>query len=260
VIFLVFVSIVIMLLVFNNQLSMTQTQISQQSFMLAAYRYPMAITINYIKQFLNLTDPALVNAKIKNSTANFMQVAIDPKMISILSDQTVNLPARYAPYLVLPANQGIAYDQIDLSYVLYSSIVTLSNGSKINRTGTEYLKLDSYLMQYNRMTNGTKMQLHAQFSQLMLQMCRYQLVGIGVGALVFLVFTAYVCYRVYHYYGKRTELITIILQFGNPQITANLQYWRDIASSFAALTSTLPHLSSLKNDSLGFNSMREQLL
>ena len=38
--------------------------------------------------------------------------------------------------------------------------MTLSSSKPVNMTGNEYVRLDSYLKQYNRMINGTKMQLH----------------------------------------------------------------------------------------------------
>lgn len=83
---LVFVSMVALFLLFSKESSSSQTLISHQGFMLAAYRYPMSIAINYIKQFLNISDPALVNTKIRGSTFQLLQLSNDPKMISILSD------------------------------------------------------------------------------------------------------------------------------------------------------------------------------
>ena len=63
-----------------------QGQIIQQQYMINAYRYPMAITINYIKQFLNITDQVQVNAEITNFTLLIMQLANDPMMINMLAD------------------------------------------------------------------------------------------------------------------------------------------------------------------------------
>lgn len=63
-----------------------QDQIVQQQYMIYAYRYPMAIAINYIKQFLNITDQVQVNSKIKNFTMLMMQLSNDPMMINMLAD------------------------------------------------------------------------------------------------------------------------------------------------------------------------------
>jgi len=128
--------------------------------MINAYRYPIAIAINYIKQFLNITDQVQVNAKIRNFTLLMMQLSNDPMMINMLADQKTNPPTTYSPFVINSVNKGLSYDQIDIFYVVLACIMTLSDGKPINRTGSEYVRLDSYLKQYIRMINGTKMQLH----------------------------------------------------------------------------------------------------
>ena len=89
------------------------------------------------------------------------QLANDPLMITMLADEKINIPTTYPPLITNPANKMLKYDQIDIFYVILSCMMTLSNSKNINRTGTDYIVLDSYLKQYNRMINGTKMQLHS---------------------------------------------------------------------------------------------------
>lgn len=258
VLFFVFGCIVVMFLVQSRQIGLAQRQMFEQQYMLAAYRYPIGITVNYIKLFLNLGDPLAVQSKIKSLTDLLVQLAADPVMISLLTDQNINLPAIYTPYIVNSANRGLAYDQIDIFYVVYSCLITLSSSSVVNRTGVEYVKLDSYLKQYNRMTNSTKLQLHRQFNSLILETQRYQLWSLVAMVVVFLLTTLFLCYHLHSYYQKRNELITIILQFDHLQTLIHLTYWRTIAAAFAALTSRDPSSSTLHSStlysSLGFNT------
>ena len=197
----------------NSEMSKAQNQIVQQNYMINAFRYPMALTINYVKKFLNLSDPSLVNPKIQSFTASLMQLSNDPAMTAMLSNPDINAPALYAPYIINSANKGLAYDQVDLFYVIYSSIITLSSYQTINRTGPEYVKLDSYLMQYHRMINGTKMHLHSQFTELIEQNLNHQIWMLLALSAAFLLAAAYLSYRVCVYYSKCTDLVTIILQF-----------------------------------------------
>lgn len=157
--------------------------------------------------------------------------------------------------MVLPANQGLAYDQVDIFYVIYSCMVTLSNSSKINRTSSEYMRLDSYLMQYNRMTNSTKTQLHNRFTNLIHETQRYQLISIFFAAGLFLLAALYLAHALYLYCTNINELATIILQFDHSIILENQQYWRTLAVIFSRLSVRHPHnLTYVVKDSLGFAS------
>jgi len=262
VIIFVFGCIFLMFFLQNSQMGKAQTHIVQQQFMLAAYRFPMAIAINYIKLFLKIGDPALCISKINSLTTQLVQLSSDPTMISLLTDGSINVPARYPPYVVNSANKGLAYDQIDIFYVVYSSVVTLSGNSSINRLGPEYVRLDSYLKQYNRMTNATKVQLHNQFNQLIAETQSYQLWMMVAVVAIFLLTSLYLCYRVYFYYQKRNELVIIILQFDSAQTLNSLQYWRRIAATFRTLTSRDRDCAqvALTHSTLGFISNKDSAI
>lgn len=86
VIIFVFTCILVMFFLINGQMGKAQSHIVKQKYMVNAYRYPMAITINYIKQFLSITNTAGVNAKIQNFTILMKNLANDPMMITMLAD------------------------------------------------------------------------------------------------------------------------------------------------------------------------------
>lgn len=111
-------------------------------------------------------------------------------------------------------------------------MATLSNGSAINRTGDEYSRLDTYIKPYMRMINGTKMQLHKQFSDIMQDNYKYQTWMIMALSCGFVLIGIYLCLQVYTYYSNRAELIKIILQFELAQVSSIVFYWRSISSVF----------------------------
>lgn len=64
----IFSCIFIVFVIINGQMRRAESQIVRHSYMLNAYRYPMSITINYIRQFLKIGDTPIVNLKIVKST------------------------------------------------------------------------------------------------------------------------------------------------------------------------------------------------
>ena len=121
----------------------------------------MALVKNYYKMILGIGNKATVSSQISQATATLGLYLSNILTIETLSDRTLNIPKMYGPFYNNSVNRGIQYNQIDLFYVVYSSIISLSKETSINRNGTNFKQLNSYLKPaYDEMINSTKLNFH----------------------------------------------------------------------------------------------------
>jgi len=116
-----------------------------------------------MKSFLNVGNAKTVASQIASSTSSMQMYTSLSTTRKTLFDPTLVVPATYSPYYQYPWMGNLTYNQIDLFYIVYSSISSL-NQMPINRTGLEFQKFNSFLKpSYDNMMNGTKYQLQATF-------------------------------------------------------------------------------------------------
>lgn len=169
----------------------------------------------------------------------------DPNAIKILSDDSLNKPENYSAYSPNNINQGIVYDQIDLFYVIYSSLIELSAKKSI-KSSTTFLQLDSYLKpSYDTLANRTKLQFHYMIqNEIAAKMDNEKYYVFGLAGVV-LVAVAIACYKVNDYFRKMRELMDIIVQFDPKYAKKSMSYWKVIQNKFKYL-----HLSYLQGPNL----------
>jgi len=127
------------------------------------YRFPMALVKNYMKLFLNVGNQTKVMNQIGSATKSFQSFAAAPLTLQTLFDETLNVPAIYLPFQNNSINKGFSYNQIDLFYLIASSISSLSK-FPINRTGYDFVMLNQYIKpSYDTVINGTKNKFHSSF-------------------------------------------------------------------------------------------------
>jgi len=115
---------------------------------------------NYMKYFLNVGNQTKVMNQIGSATKSFQGFASAPLTLQTLFDVSLNVPNYYSPHKNNSVNKGMSYDQIDLFYLIASSISSL-NKFPINRTGYDFIQLNEYIKpSYDTIINGTKNKFH----------------------------------------------------------------------------------------------------
>jgi hypothetical protein len=130
------------------------------------YRFPIILATNYMKSFLNVGNPTKVAAQIQSSSTNFFNgFNLELTQITIF-DKHLNPPNNYTPYYNYPFLNNQTYNQVDLFYMIGSTIASLYK-APINQTSHEFQRLNSYLKpSYDNMMNTTKFLLHEQFGNI----------------------------------------------------------------------------------------------
>ena len=157
------ISIVVLLLIHQSDTSNLISYGSQFIAFMNMYRFPVVLGTNYMKSFLNVGNAKTVASQIASATSSMQTYTSLPTTMKTLFDPTLVVPVTYSPYYQYPWMGNLTYNQIDLFYVIYSSISSL-NQLPINRTGVEFQKFNSFLRpSYDAMMNSTKYQLQAKF-------------------------------------------------------------------------------------------------
>lgn len=124
------------------------------------YRFPMALSKNYMKNFLSIGTQSSVISQITLQTQSFLAFNSDALTLKTLFDESLNVPASYGPFLNDSFNKGLSYDQVEIYSVIISSITSLAR-LPINRTGYDFAMLNMYLIpSYDHMINATKIKFH----------------------------------------------------------------------------------------------------
>ena len=92
---------------------------------MATYRIPMILGNNYYKYILQVGDQANVVSQIQTLSDQMREVLAKPDVIRTVYDRVINKPKMYHPFMPTPINQNMSYNQVDLLYVMSSSIATL---------------------------------------------------------------------------------------------------------------------------------------
>lgn len=100
-------------MVITNRDTLTiNNNITQFLNFLNLYRFPFALTKNYMKNFLNVGTQSSVIAQIGVGTQNVLTFNSDPLTIKTLFDPMLNVPSLYPPFKNSTFNNGLSYDQI----------------------------------------------------------------------------------------------------------------------------------------------------
>lgn len=131
--------------------------------------------------------------------------------LSTIFDPTINIPNQYPPFTNNSINKGLIYNQIDLYFVIYSSMSSL-NKFPINRTGNDFIQFDSYLIpSYSSMMNTTKINLDSSFRKLIYQIKMRQL-AVSVSQIPFFIFAAIFCiYKIFIFRKKMDTIIEVLI-------------------------------------------------
>lgn len=74
----------------------------------------MALTKNYMKNFLNVGSQSSVVSQIISQTQKVQKFTSDPLTLKTLFDPSLNAHNMYPPFLNDSFNNGISYDQIEI--------------------------------------------------------------------------------------------------------------------------------------------------
>jgi len=166
---------------------------------------------NYMKYFLNVGNQTKVMNQIGSATKSFQGFASAPLTLQTLFDVSLNVPAMYYPNQNNSVNKGQAYNQIDLFYLIASSISSLSK-FPINRTGSDFIQLNQYLKpSYDKIINNTKNVFHSSFQGIFSLMHMKQLAIAFIQGFIFLLIMVFIYYRVYTYFSKMKQAMIIII-------------------------------------------------
>jgi hypothetical protein len=78
-----------------------------------------------------------------------------------LFDPEINVPATFAPLVANQVNQNASYNQIEIYFMISSSITTLSASAQIDATSSDFQMFHDYLRPgYDNMLNSTKSRFH----------------------------------------------------------------------------------------------------
>ncbi len=162
----------------------------------------------------------------------FMQYERDPLTIKNIFDKKINLPALYPPFASNPINEGIEYSNIDVFFIIVSSITTLRN-KQPTVNNHDFVLFDSYIKPgYDDLMNSTKRQLHNQISNNLEKLKHDQLILIAIISSILLAASIYLCLKVYGYFNSMWQVMDIIIQFNNTEIEKIILYWHKVAYHF----------------------------
>ena len=94
----------------------------------------MGLMTNYIRLSLEIGNQTKLKNQIKTLNILMRNISTNSTFIKILSDPFLNVPGLYYPLAYNNVNKGIVYDQIDIFYVIYSSLTSIPQSSVVNRT------------------------------------------------------------------------------------------------------------------------------
>jgi hypothetical protein len=209
---LVIVSSIIMLIILTRADSVRVVNYSYQyTNFINLYRLPFSLGINYFKYYLSIGPKAISKNKINTYTQSMQSYESQSSTILTLSDLIINRPNSYPPFTNNSINLGLSYNQIDLFYEIYSSIITLNN-PPFNLRSYDFMQFNSYIKPgYDNLMNNTKNNFHSSFNQLFYQI-QIEQVAIALAQIsIFLIATIFSLYkiRVFHYKMKKVMEILI---------------------------------------------------
>ena len=113
--------------VLNNSLEDSIAYSSRYFSFMATYRIPMILGNNYYKHILQVGDQTNVISQIHLLSNQMRETLAKPEVIRTIYDRVINEPKMYNPFSANSYNQNMSYTQVDLFYVMSSSIATLEN-------------------------------------------------------------------------------------------------------------------------------------
>lgn len=190
------------------------------------YRFPVILTINYMKYFLNVGNATRVNAQIQASSNNFLNnFNLELTQITIF-DQLLNPPNIYAPYYNYSFLKDQNYNQVDFFYMIGSTIASLHK-APVNQTSREFQRLNSYLKpSYDNMMNTTKFALHQRFGNIFDSCINNQLLFTVLQVGLFFLFLVMLFTCVHKFIAKMRDILHILLDFNEEQLCAIQNYWK----------------------------------
>lgn len=190
------------------------------------YRFPIILTTNYMKYFLGIGNATKVNAQIQSSSNNFLNnFNLELTQITIF-DKLLNPPNTYTPYYNYSFLNDQRYNQVDLFYMIGSTISSLYK-APVNQTNREFQRLNSYLKpSYDNMMNTTKFALHRQFGNIFDSCINNQILFIVLQGGLFLIFLVVLFTCVHKFIVKMRDILHILLDFNEEQLCAIHNYWK----------------------------------
>lgn len=227
--------IIILLLVSFRDTNNLKSKVTQFLNFLNIYRYPMGLSKNYMKYFLELGNQTKVANQIKSHTNEVLKFVSDPLTLKTLFDQQLNVPKIYSPFQNDSFNKGLSYNQVEIYSIIVSSIVSLTK-LPINRTDYNFKMLNMYLVpSYDNMVNQTKIKIHENFQRTLSEMLSNQIIVGVVQFGIFLAAIIFVCSRVILYFKKVTDIFKIIFEFNDANVRKILKYWTNLYRHFQKL-------------------------
>lgn len=223
------------MIITNRDTSTINNNITQFLNFLNLYRFPFALTKNYMKNFLNLGSQTSVIAQIGVGTQNVLVFNSEPLTIKTLFDPQLNVPQLYPPYKNSTFNKGLSYDQIEIYHVIISCIMSLSK-LPINRTGYDFSMVNDYLIpSYDHMINATKIKFHQTFQDNLHIMLIDQIIIALVEFAIFVIIVIFVCMKIRAYFCKAKNILLIIFDFSDINVLRVQKYWKRVLKHFQKL-------------------------
>jgi hypothetical protein len=133
--------------------------------------------------------------------------------IQTLFDPVLNIPTRYYPHQYYVDTSLQSYDQIDIFYVIMSSISSLNTPS-INRTSQEFKQFNAFLKPaYITMINSTRYQFHYTIQAMFASIQTRIIVFIIVQTVLFFIFIMIIFYYVHSALTKMKNIFAILIDF-----------------------------------------------
>lgn len=211
--FIICTTIVILLIITeSNGIKMTKYSNQFINYM-GMYRFPVILTTNYMKFFLGVGNATKVNAQIQSSSTDFLNnFNLELTQITIF-DQLLNPPNTYAPYYNYSFLNNQKYNQVDLFYMIASTISSLYK-APVNQTSREFQRLNSYLKpSYDNMMNTTKFALHQQFGNILDSCIKSQLLFTFLQCGLFFLFLVGLFTCAHRFIAKMRDILYILLEF-----------------------------------------------
>ena len=166
-------------------------------------------------------------------------------MIRTIYDRVINEAKLYHPFSANAYNQNMSYSQVDLFYVMSSSIATLEN-IPIDRRGREFNVFMSYVKpSYDNLINGTKNNFHQQFQISLQDISIREIIFIAVYSSVVVAIIVVTLYKIKAFLVRLQTIMEVFAETRDEYQRKVFQYWQELDVQFKDFSANQCNLTYL---------------